>query len=37
MEEATLTYKYKHSEGYVYGKGGKLPGLCAMGASFPTG
>lgn len=30
MDEATLTYRFKHSPGYVYGQGGKLPGMCDM-------
>lgn len=35
MDEATLSYRFKHSDGYVYGLGGKLPGMCAMGTLLP--
>jgi hypothetical protein len=33
MEEATLSYKFMFSPGYIFGLGGKLPGLCAHGGA----
>lgn len=36
MEEATLTYRMKFSEGFDWTAGGKLPGLSAEGAAIPT-
>jgi hypothetical protein len=35
MDEATLSYKFMFSEGYIFGLGGKLPGLCADGELPP--
>jgi hypothetical protein len=29
LTEATVSYKFMFSDGYVFGKGGKLPGLCS--------
>jgi hypothetical protein len=33
MDEATLSYNFRFSDGYIFGLGGKLPGLCAAGVS----
>ena len=32
QDEVTLSYRFMHSEAYMYGRGGKLPGLCSEGA-----